>query len=85
MRWSPTGAAATNECGTPWRLVAKGPSTSCFPTSTATSTERQLPVARFSLWAHLRALRDEGRAAAADAGAGGDTIESRWTSTPQVS
>jgi glyoxylase-like metal-dependent hydrolase (beta-lactamase superfamily II) len=42
-------------------------------------TERQLPVARFSLWAHLRALAAEGRAAV-DAPGGEDTIESRWAS-----
>ncbi len=41
-------------------------------------TERQLPVARFSLWAHLRALGQEGRAVCVDAVAGEDTIESRW-------
>jgi glyoxylase-like metal-dependent hydrolase (beta-lactamase superfamily II) len=51
-------------------------------------TERQLPVARFSLWSHLRALTQEGRAAPVgaagdageeDAGEGGeDSIESRW-------
>ena len=48
-------------------------------------TEQQLPVARFSLWAHLRALADEGRAAlvetlpAEDGTAPeSDTIESRW-------
>ena len=45
-------------------------------------TERQLPVARFSLWAHLRALAAEGRAirraSGADSG-GTDTIESRWS------
>jgi len=48
-------------------------------------TERQLPVARFSLWAHLRALTQEGRAALVgpDQGTVGiagndDTIESRW-------
>lgn len=29
-------------------------------------TERQLPVARFSLWAHLRALAEEGRAVLVD-------------------
>ena len=44
-------------------------------------TERQLPVARFSLWAHLRALAQEGKAVLADDGtpAAGDTLESRWT------
>ena len=41
-------------------------------------TERQLPVARFSLWAHLRALGQEGRADALDAPPGQDTIETRW-------
>jgi glyoxylase-like metal-dependent hydrolase (beta-lactamase superfamily II) len=41
-------------------------------------TEKQLPVARFSLWAHLRALGQEGRATPADADATGDTIETRW-------
>lgn len=41
-------------------------------------TERQLPVARFSLWAHLRALVQEGSASVLDAEVGDDTIESRW-------
>jgi glyoxylase-like metal-dependent hydrolase (beta-lactamase superfamily II) len=42
-------------------------------------TEKQLPVARFSLWAHLRALGQEGRASPVDADvATGDTIETRW-------
>jgi glyoxylase-like metal-dependent hydrolase (beta-lactamase superfamily II) len=55
-------------------------------------TERQLPVARFSLWAHLRALAQEGVATCVGApgpadetkerhaaGVGdADTIESRW-------
>ena len=45
-------------------------------------TERQLPVARFSLWAHLRALGQEGRAAALDTLPGEDTIETRWAVTP---
>jgi glyoxylase-like metal-dependent hydrolase (beta-lactamase superfamily II) len=44
-------------------------------------TERQLPVARFSLWAHLRALGEEGRAVA-DALPGQDTIETRWEAVP---
>jgi len=42
-------------------------------------TDKQLPVARFSLWAHLRAMAQEGRAVAADAATGGDTIETRWS------
>jgi glyoxylase-like metal-dependent hydrolase (beta-lactamase superfamily II) len=41
-------------------------------------TEAQLPVARFSLWAHLRALVEEGRAQPMATGSGGDTIEARW-------
>jgi glyoxylase-like metal-dependent hydrolase (beta-lactamase superfamily II) len=41
-------------------------------------TDRQLPVARFSLWAHLRALVHERRATVVDAPEGEDTIESRW-------
>ncbi len=41
-------------------------------------TARQLPVARFSLWAHLRALGQEGRARPDDAALGEDTIETRW-------
>jgi glyoxylase-like metal-dependent hydrolase (beta-lactamase superfamily II) len=41
-------------------------------------TERQLPVARFSLWAHLRALVQEGRGTVVDATPGADTIESRF-------
>jgi glyoxylase-like metal-dependent hydrolase (beta-lactamase superfamily II) len=41
-------------------------------------TEKQLPVARFSLWAHLRHLAGEARARALDAPADGDTVETRW-------
>jgi glyoxylase-like metal-dependent hydrolase (beta-lactamase superfamily II) len=41
-------------------------------------TEQQLPVARFSLWAHLRALVQEGRATPVGFDSGHDTIESRW-------
>jgi len=40
--------------------------------------EKLLPVARFSLWAHLRALGEEGRAVPTHASQGQDTIESRW-------
>ena len=47
-------------------------------------SERQLPVARFSLWAHLRALAQEGRAHAA-APPGQDTIETRWTGMSRTS
>jgi glyoxylase-like metal-dependent hydrolase (beta-lactamase superfamily II) len=41
-------------------------------------TERQLPVARFSLWAHLRALGQEGRARPEGDAPGQDTIDTRW-------
>ena len=42
-------------------------------------TEKQLPVARFSLWAHLRALAQEGSATATGHVPGADdTIETRW-------
>jgi glyoxylase-like metal-dependent hydrolase (beta-lactamase superfamily II) len=41
-------------------------------------TEQQLPVARFSLWAHLRALAQEDRATLVGSDVGHDTIESRW-------
>ncbi len=46
-------------------LAARGSATvdELLPDVYGDVTERQLPVARFSLWAHLRALRDEGRAA----------------------
>jgi glyoxylase-like metal-dependent hydrolase (beta-lactamase superfamily II) len=43
-------------------------------------TERQLPVARYSLWAHLRALGQERRVVPADAASGAeDDIETCWT------
>jgi glyoxylase-like metal-dependent hydrolase (beta-lactamase superfamily II) len=41
-------------------------------------TEAQLPVARYSLWAHLRALAQEGRAVALDTDPGQDSLETRW-------
>jgi glyoxylase-like metal-dependent hydrolase (beta-lactamase superfamily II) len=49
-----------------------------LPDVYADVTERQLPVARFSLWAHLRALVQEGRATLVDEAPGHDTLESRW-------
>jgi glyoxylase-like metal-dependent hydrolase (beta-lactamase superfamily II) len=45
-------------------------------------TQAQLPVARFSLWAHLRALASEGRASALNSAPGADTIETRWRALP---
>ena len=44
-------------------------------------TEQQLPVARFSLWAHLRALGQEGRASPVDAAVGEDAIDTPWAPT----
>jgi glyoxylase-like metal-dependent hydrolase (beta-lactamase superfamily II) len=45
-------------------------------------TERQLPVARYSLWAHLRALVEEGRVREVDTDGSGpaadDAIPGRW-------
>ncbi len=49
-----------------------------LPDVYADVTDPQLPVARFSLWAHLRALVTEGRATLLDAPPGQDTLESRW-------
>jgi glyoxylase-like metal-dependent hydrolase (beta-lactamase superfamily II) len=49
-----------------------------LPQVYADVTEAQLPVARFSLWAHLRYLGEEGRAEPLDAEPGGDTVETRW-------
>ena len=49
-----------------------------LPTVYADVSEAQLTVARYSLWAHLRALADEGRAVAVGLAPGTDTIESRW-------
>jgi glyoxylase-like metal-dependent hydrolase (beta-lactamase superfamily II) len=49
-----------------------------LPSVYADVTEAQLPVARYSLWAHLRALGSEGRAVSLEVAPGQDTIESRW-------
>jgi len=49
-----------------------------LPQVYADVTEAQLPVARFSLWAHLRYLGEEGRAESLDAEPGADTVETRW-------
>jgi glyoxylase-like metal-dependent hydrolase (beta-lactamase superfamily II) len=58
--------------------VADGTVDELLPAVYADVTEAQLPVARFSLWAHLRALASEGRAVALDAESGQDVIETRW-------
>ncbi len=57
---------------------AEGTVDDLLPSVYADVTEAQLPVARFSLWAHLRALVAEGRANAVGVPPGQDTIESRW-------
>jgi glyoxylase-like metal-dependent hydrolase (beta-lactamase superfamily II) len=49
-----------------------------LPQVYADVTEAQLPVARFSLWAHLRYLGEESRAEPLDAEPDGDTVETRW-------
>jgi glyoxylase-like metal-dependent hydrolase (beta-lactamase superfamily II) len=49
-----------------------------LPEVYADVTEAQLPVAKFSLWAHLRYLAEEGRAEPLDAAPGEDTLETRW-------
>ena len=41
-------------------------------------TAAQLPVARFSLWAHLRRLTEEGRAEPIDITPGQDTLQTAW-------
>jgi len=41
-------------------------------------TEAQLPVAQFSLWAHLRYLAAQGRATPINTAPADDTITTRW-------
>jgi len=53
-----------------------------LPQVYADVTEAQLPVAKFSLWAHLRYLAEEGRAEALDAEPSADTVETRWRRIP---
>jgi hydroxyacylglutathione hydrolase len=53
-----------------------------LPQVYADVTEAQLPVAKFSLWAHLRYLGQEGRAEPLDAEPGEDTLETRWRRIP---
>jgi glyoxylase-like metal-dependent hydrolase (beta-lactamase superfamily II) len=49
-----------------------------LPLVYADVTEKQLPVARFSLWAHLRHLEGEERAQPLGVCSGEDSIETRW-------
>jgi glyoxylase-like metal-dependent hydrolase (beta-lactamase superfamily II) len=58
--------------------VGEGTVDELLPLVYADVSEAQLPVARFSLWAHLRYLGEEGRAEPLDAEPGGDTLETRW-------
>jgi glyoxylase-like metal-dependent hydrolase (beta-lactamase superfamily II) len=53
-----------------------------LPQVYADVTEAQLPVARFSLWAHLRYLGEQGRAEPLDAAPDEDTVETRWRRIP---
>ena len=62
--------------------VGEGTVDELLPLVYADVTEAQLPVAKFSLWAHLRYLGDQGRAEPLDAEPEGDTIETRWRRIP---
>ena len=61
-------------------LAARGSATvdELLPDVYGDVAEALLPVARFSLWAHLRTLGQEGRARPTTGGTGPDTIESCW-------
>jgi glyoxylase-like metal-dependent hydrolase (beta-lactamase superfamily II) len=58
--------------------VGSGTVDELLPTVYADVSEAQLPVARFSLWAHLRQLSEEGRAEPLGTTPGEDTLESKW-------
>jgi glyoxylase-like metal-dependent hydrolase (beta-lactamase superfamily II) len=60
------------------RGIGEGSVEDLLPMVYADVTEAQLPVARFSLWAHLRHLAHQDRAQAVDAAPGEDTLETRW-------
>jgi glyoxylase-like metal-dependent hydrolase (beta-lactamase superfamily II) len=60
------------------RGLGEGTVEELLPQVYADVTEAQLPVARFSLWAHLRYLGEQGRAEPLDAERGADTVETRW-------
>ncbi len=65
-------------------LAARGEGTvdELLPSVYDDVTEPQLPVARFSLWAHVRALAEEQRAEPVGTELGRDTIETRWSALP---
>lgn len=58
--------------------IGEGTVDDLLPRVYADVTEAQLPVAQYSLWAHLRHLEKEGRAEAFGAVPGQDTLETRW-------
>jgi glyoxylase-like metal-dependent hydrolase (beta-lactamase superfamily II) len=63
-------------------VMGEGTVDELLPQVYADVTEAQLPVAKFSLWAHLRYLGEEGRAKPLDAEPGEDTLETRWRRIP---
>jgi glyoxylase-like metal-dependent hydrolase (beta-lactamase superfamily II) len=63
-------------------VMGEGTVDELLPQVYADVTEAQLPVAKFSLWAHLRYLGEQGRAEPLDAAPGEDIIESRWRRIP---
>jgi glyoxylase-like metal-dependent hydrolase (beta-lactamase superfamily II) len=63
-------------------VMAEGSVDDLLPQVYADVTEAQLPVARFSLWAHLRYLGQEGRAEPLGSVPGEDTLETRWRRIP---
>jgi glyoxylase-like metal-dependent hydrolase (beta-lactamase superfamily II) len=65
-------------------VMGEGTVEDLLPQVYADVTEAQLPVARFSLWAHLRYLGQEGRAEPLEAEPDGDTLETRWRRIPDV-
>ena len=79
MRSWPIGWGATRPIAAALTRRGEGTVDELLPLVYGDVTERQLPVARYSLWAHLRALGQEGRAVPADAASGAeDSIETRW-------
>jgi glyoxylase-like metal-dependent hydrolase (beta-lactamase superfamily II) len=63
-------------------VLGEGTVEELLPQVYADVTEAQLPVARFSLWAHLRYLGEQARAEPLNAEPGGDTVETRWRRIP---
>ena len=59
--WTTASGARSWSPG-PWRPPAPAPSRNCWPPSYADVAPVALPVARYSLWAHLLKLAADGRA-----------------------